>query len=340
MYPKHSSRLQKASKKSPQSSPTQNEEVIQRRLRSRRRRTDLKKAEPGETTVADEGKVRDILDVINSSHDVECVSEDEEKITEITDKRLDDSDEECHSVCDSTASGPSLAYRQTLKKPSQNLCSSCRKLYQRAKRIKKPIKSKLLDNDPMSMTCDQWVLIKKWAPSRVPITRRRPLSHIQLLKKISVKQREQYASEEGLSTCSRPHTFLQRNLRCCLKLQEKKEKKKSNRRKRRRDDSQDPRDRKQQRRHSNNGTQHIRISCLDDDLNSSGPNTEDCINQETDDPMDTDLTIELIPTRVTMTTAKPAELQSKQKTPRKTRGFKDLLSQLRGNTSVIIRENR
>lgn len=123
-----------------------------------------------------------------------------------------------------------------------------------------------------------------------------------------------------------------------MKVQEKKEKKKSIRRKRRRNDSQGPRDRKQQRRHSNNQTQHISISCLDDDPNSSGPNTEDCINQETEDPMDTDLIVELIPTTVTKTTAKPAELPPKQKTPRKTRSFKDLLSQLRGNTSVIIRE--
>lgn len=119
----------------------------------------------------------------------------------------------------------------------------------------------------------------------------------------------------------------------------KKERKK-NRRKRARDDSQGPRVAKQQRLHSNNHHQHISVNCNDNDSlhPTSDHSSSSGFDRETDDSSDTNLTIELTPSSVTMETTKPSEVQPKQKVPKKTGGFRDLLTQLRGNSSMIVRE--
>ncbi|XP_061746112.1 uncharacterized protein si:ch211-227n13.3 isoform X3 [Nerophis ophidion] len=69
---------------------------------------------------------------------------------------------------DSAEQGCSSRVAAPKKPTSAGLCSACRKLYQRVKRLKKPMKDKLLDNDPTSLTCDQWVLLKDWHPTRLP----------------------------------------------------------------------------------------------------------------------------------------------------------------------------
>lgn len=146
MYPRGSSRPPKASKRSPQRSPSPVEEVIQRRLRGKRQRSGLRKTEAADSVVnTDEGRERDIIDIINTTHDAQRVAEDDEvKFVEVADKGVDESDEDCASVTSSVASGPSIL----LKKPKKQtpLCSACRKLYQKAKKMKAPIKNKLLDN--------------------------------------------------------------------------------------------------------------------------------------------------------------------------------------------------
>lgn len=142
MCPQRSNRRPKASMKKAQKSPVV-EEVIQRRLRSQRQR----KAETG-VADTDGGTERDILDFINNAQDEESVGgEDGGNAVVISDKGLEDSDEDRVSVGSSTASGPSF-YLATSKKPrpSQNLCSACRKLHQKAKKIKTPIINKLLDS--------------------------------------------------------------------------------------------------------------------------------------------------------------------------------------------------
>lgn len=59
-----------------------------------------------------------------------------------------------------------------------------------------------------------------------------------------------------------------------------------------------------------------------------------------DDPEDTHMTIELIPSGVTMETpTKSVKVQPKNKTAKKKSEFRDLLAQMRGNSSVIIKEN-
>ncbi|XP_051256894.1 uncharacterized protein si:ch211-227n13.3 isoform X2 [Dicentrarchus labrax] len=341
MSPRRSSRLTKASKKSPQRSPSPNEEVTQGRLGSKRQRIGLRKTKASDSAGSD----RDIIDIINSTDDAKHVKEDEGQFVEVADEGVDESDEE--SVTSSIASGPSLRHNDTPKtlRPSQGVCSACRKLYQKTKKIKTPIKNKLLDNDPKSLTCDQWVLIKDWRPRRLPNARGKLLTHVQLVKKRlknGAKRTEQCVGERESSACSRPHTFLQRNLRRRVRVPLKRGRRK-NRRKRTQDDSQGPRVAKQQRLHSNNRRQHSSIGCTDNDPtigHSSSAGLEGWSDQEMDSPEETDLTIELIPSIVTMETTKPRNVPTKQKEQKKTCGFRDLLSQLRGNSSMIVRETR
>ena len=140
MYSRHSSRIKKASKKSPQRSPSPNEEDIQRKLRGKKRQ---------EKTEAGDGEVntnklsnRDLIDIINDMHDAKPLAE------EVEGKSVDESDEDCVSVSSSIASGPSTFCPTNLKRWSalQSLCLACQKLYQRAEKLKTPIKDKLLDN--------------------------------------------------------------------------------------------------------------------------------------------------------------------------------------------------
>lgn len=140
--------------------------------------------------------------------------------------------------------------------------------------------------------------------------------------------------------------FCFRNLRQNMKAPVKNQRKK-NRRKRTRDDSQGPRVAKQQRLNSSNRRQNISMDCTDDDddllpasVHSSSPGFEESKEHEADDSADTHLTFELIPTSVSLETTKPRRVSPRRKTPEKTRGFRDLLAQLRGNSSMIVRETR
>ncbi|KAG8013922.1 hypothetical protein GBF38_016159 [Nibea albiflora] len=351
MSPRRSSRLSKGSTKSPRRSPSPKKDVIQPRLSSKRPKAGQRETKAVDNIVdADEGSVRDIIDIINSTNDAKHVAEEDGgELLKVVDEGVDHSDEDCYSVTSSVASGPSLKRRSSPKKhsPLQGVCSACRKLYQKAKKMKAPIKNKLLDNNPKSLTCDQWVLLKKWTPRRLPNARGKLLAHIQLVSerlmvKNGAKQTEQCVEP---STCWRQHAFLQRNLRKNINAPVKNQRKK-NRRKRTRDDSQGPRVAKQQRINSNNHCQHISMDCTHDDslltasVHSSSPDSKVYKEQKSDDSADTYLTVELIPTSVSLETTKPRRASPKQKTPKKARGFRDLLAQLRGNSSMIVRESR
>ncbi|XP_035525938.1 uncharacterized protein si:ch211-227n13.3 [Morone saxatilis] len=338
MSPRRSSRLTKASKKSPQRSPSPNEEVTQGRLGGKRQRIGLRKTKASDSAGSD----RDIIDIIDSTDDAEHVEEDEGQFVEVADEGVEESDDQ--SVTSSIASGPSLRHNDTPKtaRPSQGVCSACRKLYQKAKKIKTPLKNKLSDNDPKSLTCDQWVLIKDWRPRRLPNARGKLLTHVQLVKKRlknGAKRIEQCVGEHESSACSRPHAFLQRNLRRRVRVPLKRGRRK-NRRKRAREDSQGPRVAKQQRLHSNNRRQHSSIGLHPTTGHSSSAGFEEWSDQDVDSPEETDQTIELIPSEVTLETTKPRDVPTKQKEQKKTCGFRDLLFQLRGNSSMIVRETR
>ncbi|KAK5919202.1 hypothetical protein CgunFtcFv8_023110 [Champsocephalus gunnari] len=336
MLTRRSSSLTKASKKIAQRDPSPDEEVIQRKLRSRPKRNGLKKIETSDSRVhAEERRDRDILDVIDSTLEAKGFGEeDEERFVEVTDEGVDDSDADCVSVS-SIVSGPSLPHNASRRKRllSQGLCTACRRLYEEAKKSKRPMKDKLLDNDPKSLTCDEWVLIKSWRPRKLPTERRKLLILVQLFKKIL---NSQCGRKLESSACTRPHSFLQRNFRRCLRTPMKQMKK--NRGKRRRVGSQGPRVAKQQRLHSNHHLQNIRVSRTDkSSILSAG--LEGQIDQEVSDESNTNLTVQLIPANVSLEPTEPRELPSNQKAAKKACGFRDLLAQLRCNSSMVVKES-
>ncbi|KAG7465383.1 hypothetical protein JOB18_025994 [Solea senegalensis] len=252
MYPQRSTRLKRSIQKSPQRSRSPDEDVTQHKLRGKRPKTGRRRNKVGDGAVTiDERSNQDISDAGGVNH---VAKEDEGSIIVLADYGIE-SDEDSGSVNSSIVSGPSFLSHTTPKErgTSLHMCSACLKLYHKAEKMNVPMKDKLLDNDPMSLTCDQWVLMKKWRPRRMSKTRGTLLIHIQLVKK-GVKQSEQHKVES--SVCLRSHTFLQRNLRRCKRVPVKKGKK---RRKRRTDDSQGSRVAKQPRLRSNKG-RHGRIS--------------------------------------------------------------------------------
>lgn len=121
------------------------------------------------------------------------------------------------------------------------------------------------------------------------------------------------------------------------------------RRKRSRKDSLGPRVAKQQRLSSSKndprGGDHPSLEITDNsglDLGSSSSSRfERMSGQELDDPDDTHMTIELVSSEVTLEKpTKSTKVQPRQKAAKKTAGFRDLLAQMRGNNSVIVRETR
>lgn len=138
-----------------------------------------------------------------------------------------------------------------------------------------------------------------------------------------------------------------RNLKQLVRVPLKKGRKR-NRRKRARDDSQGPRVAKQQRLNSGHRPQHInnQPSVLNSDSSSlyatSSQSTssrfEGWSEQERDGPEDAQTT-EAISSSVSLEEpTKPQEVKVKPKALKTTAGFRDLLAQMRGNSSMIIRE--
>lgn len=147
MYPRRSSSSAKSSKKRPQRSPS-TKKNIPLKSRDKRQRTGLRKTKVDNSIAdADEGRARDIIDIIDSSHDDKHVAEEkEDELVELADEGLDHSDEDFHPFTSSISSGPYSLRRAAAKRPSQGMCLACQKLYQRAKKMKAPIKNKLFDN--------------------------------------------------------------------------------------------------------------------------------------------------------------------------------------------------
>lgn len=124
---------------------------------------------------------------------------------------------------------------------------------------------------------------------------------------------------------------------------------KRNRRKRQREDSRGPRVAKQQRlhssdvgKHSNNNTRAVKADKTSTEQSSSQSTSsgfDGWSEQEMDVPEDTCHTFERISSSVNgKESSKPQEARVKPKAPKKTAGFRDLLAQMRANTSVIVKE--
>ncbi|XP_051528178.1 uncharacterized protein si:ch211-227n13.3 isoform X3 [Myxocyprinus asiaticus] len=82
---------------------------------------------------------------------------------------------------------------------------------------KRPLKKRR--EDPTSLSCDQWVLLKKWHPQKHRHKERgilwRSLSQI---RKLASQCSDSVATNRTPAVCSRPHVFQQRNLRRCKYL--------------------------------------------------------------------------------------------------------------------------
>lgn len=111
-------------------------------------------------------------------------------------------------------------------------------------------------------------------------------------------------------------------------------------RKRPRNDSQVPCVAKQQRLSSSSSSRnepHDGDHLSPDAAHNSGLDPFECQSEVLlDDPEDTHMTIELIPSGVTM--EQPTKSKPKNKAAKTKSEFRDLLAQMRGNSSVIIKE--
>ncbi|CAB1317967.1 unnamed protein product, partial [Coregonus sp. 'balchen'] len=87
------------------------------------------------------------------------------KVTGQTERGVESDAESCCSV-DSIASGPSFMVQATPLTPPPGLCLTCQRLHREAKRRGHTPLDTLTDDDPTSLSCDQWVLMKKWTPRR------------------------------------------------------------------------------------------------------------------------------------------------------------------------------
>ncbi|XP_072296458.1 uncharacterized protein [Eucyclogobius newberryi] len=326
-----------------QTSPNSSEEPIQRKIGGKRQQKRKKRAQSGNTGAdVDKQSIRDVLDVIDRSR--EDLPDENGPLVEVADEGVDHSDDDQVSVSSSVLSGPSRPYNPSDDKPL-TLCPACRKLQQRVKRMKKPLKDKLLDTNPKSLTCDQWILLKPWRSKKKLDSRKNLFGLAQLIRKLRVVKKGKEKKELAIEIeCSRPHLFLQRNLRHGIKNPIMKEKKK-NQRKRAREDSQGPRVAKQKRTHSNHqpignsrmhNTEPIRNSLSHN--NSVDPMST--TSSFDSGPDDSDLTFRLPPVTVPSEASDSFNDFPNQTVPKRGGGFRDLLAQLRGNNSMIIRETR
>lgn len=130
--------------------------------------------------------------------------------------------------------------------------------------------------------------------------------------------------------------FCFRNLRQCVRVPMKKERKK-NRRKRTRDDSEGPRVAKQQRLHQSDHRQHISSDDTNDDSPDLARGSSSCAVLEGFSEQDME---NLSPSKISLEkTTKTREVPTNKKAPKRG-GFRELLAQLRGNSSMVVRETR
>ncbi|KAJ8255293.1 hypothetical protein GJAV_G00203240 [Gymnothorax javanicus] len=109
----------------------------------------------------------------------------------------------------STASGPTLSADLTGQLP----CPACVRLIRKMRKLKNWRKS--TEYDPMSLSCDQWVLKKIWRPRALPKRKGKLWTHLSRIRKRALSRTEDGEMPKLKTTCSRPHVFLHRNLVLC-----------------------------------------------------------------------------------------------------------------------------
>lgn len=145
---RRSVRSTRASEKKSQSGPSPKNKVVPHRTSHQSQRTGLRKNKAHESVVDknDEG-ARDLIDIINSTHEAKQASTDERVLAEVAPGGGSDSEDDRCSVS-SVASGPSGLQNTNYDKqrPSSGMCSACQKIHQKMKKMKAPVKDKLSDN--------------------------------------------------------------------------------------------------------------------------------------------------------------------------------------------------
>ncbi|XP_043108207.1 uncharacterized protein si:ch211-227n13.3 isoform X2 [Puntigrus tetrazona] len=97
-------------------------------------------------------------------------------------------------------------------------CRECERLF--AKMRKEPsLKKKSRDADPASLSCDVWVLLKKWHPQRRRHREKGSLwASLSRVRKLLAGASNSAFINKTEASCSRPHVFQQRTLRRCKHL--------------------------------------------------------------------------------------------------------------------------
>ncbi|XP_056149592.1 uncharacterized protein si:ch211-227n13.3 isoform X2 [Lampris incognitus] len=329
MYSTHSSKRQKNSKKAHERLEPSTD-AVWHKFRSTRK---------GESRdifiISDEGTYNDLIVEEKKAGNERVVREDGGEPLQLVDEDVTDpilggdqgsSDSfSVHSI--GTRSGPSYS--------PPGLCFDCQTLYRKAKRMKKPL-DKILDNDPKSLTCDQWILKKKWRPRRLCPAKGLWTSLRLIKKRCNEKYRNQCDGTGTQSACSRPHSFLQRNLRLCVKMLKKRKEQRIRRRKRSRNVTQEPHLTKRRQCHSDS---HHSIAILPNGNPHPSFSSESVLwSCSEDEESCTHLTFEVIPSSVTMET-QPPEAQTRQQLSTQSRAFRDLLTKQCGNNSTIVKES-
>lgn len=149
MYPMQSSRIRKGSKEEFQGSPSSNVSIHYKWTKKKRRAWRETKVDNSEANTVEERDC-DILDIDSTQE--KHVKKGEGWFARVDDEGVDLSDEDCSSVS-SICSGPSALDSSNSRKqrPSQSFCSACWNLYKKAKKVKVPVKSKLLDKGKWSL---------------------------------------------------------------------------------------------------------------------------------------------------------------------------------------------
>ncbi|XP_066503881.1 uncharacterized protein si:ch211-227n13.3 isoform X2 [Hoplias malabaricus] len=124
------------------------------------------------------------------------------------DVQLDDT-----SSGDSVKSGPSSPHRALVSLR----CRECNRLFTNMRR-QGPLKNRKRDSDPSSLSCDTWVLKKTWHPQRRRQTKGKLWVHLKRIRKLAVEHSVSGVANTTWAHCSRPHVFLQRNLRRCREM--------------------------------------------------------------------------------------------------------------------------
>lgn len=217
----------------------------------------------------------------------------------------------------SAPTSPRAVTRVARGSAPQGWCPGCQKVWQKARHMRQPQKDKLLDHDPSSLTCDQWVLKKRWRPRGLRVLKSTLKGSLKLL------HRRRGDVVRGQPTCSRAHAFLRRNLRLCAKASgaRRGRKRKGAWRtsaKRPRSEPPDPAPADRSHGDSDLWTLDSQSEAGEGVAEAQGP---------------AHVTPDAVPSLVTVETAEEA------RRPAKRGGFKELLSQLRGNSRAIVKED-